>query len=79
MWQEWLPAKHRDAGRRVERHRLGELKYTAGTTYNYDLDPPDGSGDWCAQSGGVLVPLIIIPLWDAELAAAEVRRNAERG
>jgi len=35
--------------------------------------------EWCAGSGGRLVPLIIVPLWDAELAAAEVRRNAERG
>lgn len=35
--------------------------------------------EWCADSNGALIPLIIIPLWDAELAAAEVRRNAERG
>ena len=35
--------------------------------------------EWCADSGGALIPLIIIPLWDAELAAAEVRRNAARG
>ncbi len=35
--------------------------------------------EWCAESDGHLVPLIIVPLWDAELAAAEVRRNAERG
>ncbi|MEZ5381192.1 MAG: amidohydrolase family protein [Microthrixaceae bacterium] len=35
--------------------------------------------EWCGDSAGLLVPLIIIPLWDAELAAAEVRRNAERG
>jgi len=35
--------------------------------------------EWCGDSGGHLVPLIIVPLWDAELAAAEVRRNAERG
>ena len=176
VWQQWLPAKYREAGPRVERHRLGELSYTGGTSYDYDLDPADGSGDWCdiwfyedgvyphkrhvaavgfdrddmtlapitydemrpgcyepkaraadmlanhvdlslsfptfprfcgqtfyegrdkdlglacirayndwmveewcAQSDGVLVPLIIIPLWDAELAAAEVLRNAERG
>ncbi|MCB1271568.1 MAG: amidohydrolase, partial [Microthrixaceae bacterium] len=31
------------------------------------------------DSNGALIPLIIVPLWDAELAAAEVRRNAERG
>jgi hypothetical protein len=35
--------------------------------------------EWCGDSGGVLLPLIIIPLWDVEAAAAEVRRNAERG
>ncbi|HEY1737408.1 MAG TPA: amidohydrolase family protein [Acidimicrobiia bacterium] len=35
--------------------------------------------EWCGDSGGRLIPLIIVPLWDAELAAAEVRRNAERG
>jgi len=34
---------------------------------------------WCADSGGRLIPLPIIQLWDAELAAAEVRRNAARG
>jgi predicted TIM-barrel fold metal-dependent hydrolase len=35
--------------------------------------------EWCGDSGGRLVPLILIPLWDAELAAAEIRRNAARG
>jgi predicted TIM-barrel fold metal-dependent hydrolase len=35
--------------------------------------------EWCGDSGGRLIPLIIVPLWDAELAAAEVRRNADRG
>src|SRR3954465_6025186 len=35
--------------------------------------------EWCGDSGGRLIPLIIMPLWDAELAAAEIRRNAERG
>jgi predicted TIM-barrel fold metal-dependent hydrolase len=35
--------------------------------------------EWCGDSGGRLVPLTLIPLWDAELAAAEVRRNAARG
>ena len=35
--------------------------------------------EWCGDSGGRLIPLCIIPLWDAELAAAEVRRNAARG
>jgi predicted TIM-barrel fold metal-dependent hydrolase len=35
--------------------------------------------EWCGDSGGRLIPLTIVPLWDAQLAAAEVRRNAERG
>jgi predicted TIM-barrel fold metal-dependent hydrolase len=35
--------------------------------------------EWCGDSNGALAPLIIVPLWDAELAAAEVRRNAARG
>ena len=35
--------------------------------------------EWCGDSNGRLVPLTIIPLWDAQLAADEVRRNAARG
>lgn len=35
--------------------------------------------EWCGDSGGRLIPLAIIPLWDVEAAAAEVRRNAGRG
>jgi predicted TIM-barrel fold metal-dependent hydrolase len=35
--------------------------------------------EWCGDSGGRLIPLCLIPLWDADLAAAEVRRNAARG
>jgi predicted TIM-barrel fold metal-dependent hydrolase len=35
--------------------------------------------EWCGDSGGRLVPLVIVPLWDARLAADEVRRNAARG
>lgn len=34
---------------------------------------------WCGESGGRLIPLCIIPLWDPVLAAEEVRRNAARG
>ena len=29
--------------------------------------------EWCGDSDGRLIPLIIIPLWDADLAAAEIR------
>lgn len=35
--------------------------------------------EWCGDSAGRLIPLTIIQLWDAELAAAEIRRNAARG
>jgi len=35
--------------------------------------------EWCGDSNGRLIPLTIIPLWDPQLAADEVRRNAARG
>ncbi len=35
--------------------------------------------EWCGDAGGRLIPLTITHLWDADLAAAEVHRNAERG
>ena len=40
------------------------------------VEPPDL---WHGESGGRLIPLCLIPLWDPVLAAAEVRRNAARG
>ena len=35
--------------------------------------------EWCEPSRGYNIPLCIMPLWDAELAAAEVERMAARG
>jgi len=36
--------------------------------------------DWCGGAGrGRLIPLTLIPMWDPELAAAEVRRCADKG
>jgi predicted TIM-barrel fold metal-dependent hydrolase len=35
--------------------------------------------EWCGPTGGRLIPLCLVPLWDAHLAAEEVRRNAARG
>ena len=35
--------------------------------------------EWCGDSGGRLIPICLIPLWDVEAAAREVRRNAARG
>ena len=35
--------------------------------------------EWCAAAPDIFVPTIILQLWDPELAAAEIRRCAERG
>jgi predicted TIM-barrel fold metal-dependent hydrolase len=35
--------------------------------------------EWAGESGGRLLPLGVVPLWDAKLAAEEIRRNAARG
>jgi predicted TIM-barrel fold metal-dependent hydrolase len=35
--------------------------------------------EWGAESGGRLIPLCLIPLWDVGLAVAEIHRNAARG
>jgi len=35
--------------------------------------------EWAAPSGGRLIPLCLVPLWNPHLAAEEVRRNAARG
>jgi predicted TIM-barrel fold metal-dependent hydrolase len=35
--------------------------------------------EWCAGSDGRLIPLCLMPLWDAQLAADEIHRNAARG
>jgi predicted TIM-barrel fold metal-dependent hydrolase len=35
--------------------------------------------EWCGDSDGHLVPLCLVPLWDPQLAADEIRRNAARG
>lgn len=35
--------------------------------------------EWTAGTNGRLIPLCLIPLWDVELAAAEVRRTAAKG
>ena len=35
--------------------------------------------EWCGDSGGRLIPLTLVPLWDVALAVDEVHRNAARG
>ena len=53
-------------------HELGLLCVQAYNDWMID--------EWCAGAGqGRLIPLTMVPLWDAELAAAEVRRCAAKG
>ncbi len=35
--------------------------------------------EWCGDSGGRLIPLTLIPLWDVDLAVAEIERCAAKG
>ncbi|MFI5958881.1 amidohydrolase family protein [Cryptosporangium sp. NPDC051539] len=35
--------------------------------------------EWCGTAPGRLIPMIILPLWDATLAAAEIERTAAKG
>ncbi len=35
--------------------------------------------EWCGGAPGRFIPMVIMPLWDPELAAAEIRRTAEKG
>jgi predicted TIM-barrel fold metal-dependent hydrolase len=35
--------------------------------------------EWAGESGGRLLPLTILPLWDPQLAEAELRRTAAKG
>ncbi len=35
--------------------------------------------EWCAAAPGRFVPIVLVPMWDAELAAEETRRTAAMG
>src|SRR5919106_2887574 len=35
--------------------------------------------EWCGPSGGMNLPLCLMPLWDVEEAVREIQRNADRG
>ncbi|MCY4163340.1 MAG: amidohydrolase family protein [bacterium] len=35
--------------------------------------------DWCGYAPGRMIPMIVPPVWDPELMAAEVRRASEKG
>jgi predicted TIM-barrel fold metal-dependent hydrolase len=64
----------RFCGQRFNFGKDHELSLLCVQAYNdYMID------EWTAGSNGRLIPLGIIPLWDATLAAQEVRRIAARG
>ena len=69
-----FPNYPRFAGQIFLRAKDKELALACVRAYNdFMVD------EWCAGSGGRLVPLCIVPLWDAQLAEEEVTRNAARG
>jgi len=35
--------------------------------------------EWCGYAPDRFIPMVILPLWDADLAAAEIRRTHDRG
>jgi predicted TIM-barrel fold metal-dependent hydrolase len=64
----------RFCGQRFQEAQDKELALACVQAYNdFIVD------EWTAGSGGRLIPLGIIPLWDAALAKAEVERVAARG
>ncbi|MEZ5166861.1 MAG: amidohydrolase family protein [Acidimicrobiales bacterium] len=63
-----LPAVLRSAVRRAQDRELAKLCVEAYNDWMVD--------EWCAGSDGRLLPLSSSPIWDVELAAAEIRRHA---
>ena len=68
------PRSRGSAGRRSTRRNDKELALACVRAYNDWMVE-----EWCEPSGGMNIPLCIMPLWDVDLAVAEIRRNAERG
>src|SRR5438445_606220 len=75
VWQDRLPASYREVGPRLDRRKVKNMQFVGGV-FSYEAAGPDEDGIWCDWW---LIPLIIVQLWDSELAAAEIRRNAARG
>ncbi len=46
VWQQWLPAKFREKGPRVERGTFGEFTHQTGAKYNNVIDPDGRPGDY---------------------------------
>jgi predicted TIM-barrel fold metal-dependent hydrolase len=69
-----FPNYSRFAGQRFSEAHDRELGLACIRAYNdWMLE------EWSGGSGGRLIPLCMVPLWDAHLAAEEVLRNAARG
>jgi predicted TIM-barrel fold metal-dependent hydrolase len=70
-----FPTFARFCGQRFVDAKDRDLALLCVQAYNdYMID------EWCGGEGhGRLIPLTLIPLWDGELAAAEVRRCAGKG
>jgi predicted TIM-barrel fold metal-dependent hydrolase len=70
-----FPTFPRFCGQTFLEHGERDLALACVQTYNdWMID------EWCAGPGhGRLIPLTLIPLWDVELAADEVRRCAAKG
>jgi len=69
-----FPTFPRFCGQTFLEARDKDLSMACVTAYNdWMVD------EWCGDSGGRLIPLCLIPLWDPQAAAAEIRRNAARG
>ena len=69
-----FPSFARFAGQQFTEAKDKELALACVRAYNDWMVQ-----EWCGGSGGRLIPLCIVPMWDAGLAGAEVRRNAARG
>ena len=69
-----FPTFPRFAGQTFTEAKDKELALACVRAYNdWMID------EWCGDSGGRLIPLCIVPMWDPALCAAEVWRNAARG
>jgi len=75
VWaQLCFPSYPQFAGVRFLKGKDKELALLCVQAYNdFVID------EWCATAPDRLIPLTLIPLWDPELAAAEVRRSAAKG
>lgn len=69
-----FPTMPRFCGQAFYEHPDRELGLACVRAYNDFMVE-----EWCGDSGGRLIPLMIIPLWDPQSAVAEIERNVARG